>query len=230
MSESQFDQSRGKPWPRRSGLFFGGLILLVLLAGGGVSTFALSQALHQHETDSETLTGLYQTEQTVFRAEVAFKRQIQEWKDLLLRGRDVSDFSLYRESFLEESRTVATLFTELKAQPLTTEEQSQLSALRLHHQQVTDRYLSALGPIATLSPEQAFVIDREVRGIDRESLRQLDAFVLRVEERIQALKAQQLSEEQERYDQLRRLLIGITALSLVLVLGLELFLIFRHNR
>lgn len=216
--------------PQRSALFLGGLILLVILLGGSVSTFALSQALAQHELASKALSRLYLIEQAIFKSEVAFKRQIQEWKDLLLRGRDPADFRHYREAFLQQAVIVGALFKELEEQALTADETLALNDLMLRHQRITERYLGALEQENSLSTEHAFLIDKSVRGIDRDYMLGLETFVARVEERIQTLKIQQGIEERDRYNKLRKLLIAITVASIFLVLALGWALFPRSAR
>lgn len=220
MSTARSVLTRRAKSPRTSALFLGGLILLVLLLGGSVSTFGLSQALAQHERAATTLNRLYLIENAVFQSEVAFKRQIQEWKDLLLRGRDAEAFAHYRAAFLQQAEVVGAVFRELEGHPLTADEKGQLAQLMRRHQDITEQYLGTLEQASSLSPERAYLIDQAVRGIDRDYMLSLDAYVAGVEERIQSFKAQQGIEEHDRYQQLRTLLIAITVMSLLLVLAL----------
>ena len=48
-------------------------------------------------------------------AQVAFKTQVQEWKNTLLRGHDAQDFDRYRKAFLEQRKLVQERFGALAA-------------------------------------------------------------------------------------------------------------------
>jgi methyl-accepting chemotaxis protein len=66
-------------------------------------------------------------------AQVAFKTQVQEWKNTLLRGHNAQDFDRYHKAFLEQRKLVqarfAALAAEAKALDLPADEVGRLDAL-----------------------------------------------------------------------------------------------------
>jgi diguanylate cyclase (GGDEF)-like protein/PAS domain S-box-containing protein len=108
--------------------------------------------------------------------QVAFKRQVQEWKDLLLRGSGGADFARYHDSFQAEAGMVQNKIThlirELKRQGLHTEH---LARVQQAHAALTHRYEAALvsHPLPG-HPENVARIDAQVRGGDRSLSAEMD--------------------------------------------------------
>ncbi|BBE50431.1 putative signaling protein [Ferriphaselus amnicola] len=101
--------------------------------------------------------------------QVIFRRQVQEWKDLLLRGDDETDFKRYHEGFQAEAGMVQNkmshLANELAKQGLST---AHLQHLQQSHASLTRQYEELLQRFPLLGhPENITRLDLEVRGLDR---------------------------------------------------------------
>ncbi len=85
--------------------------LLIIIAVGLYTAFKLQQTANNF--DKLTHTEVYLEEKTLL-AHLAFKTQVQEWKNVLLRGHDAKQNSKYWGQFLERQRHVQQQVSELK--------------------------------------------------------------------------------------------------------------------
>ena len=116
-------------------------------------------------------------------AQVEFKIQVQEWKNILIRGGDPADFNKYRDGFEKSAaRTLAELDglkAALAAQGAPTakvdDAQAALRALN-------ERYHAALKSYDGANPESYKLLDSQVKGIDRAPTQQIDAIVAGIQD------------------------------------------------
>jgi methyl-accepting chemotaxis protein len=116
-------------------------------------------------------------------AQVEFKIQVQEWKNILIRGGDPADFNKYRDGFEKSAaRTLAELDglkAALAAQGTPTakvdDAQAALRALN-------ERYHAALKSYDGANPESYKLLDSQVKGIDRAPTQQIDAIVAGIQD------------------------------------------------
>ncbi|HVR85738.1 MAG TPA: hypothetical protein VMU54_15575, partial [Planctomycetota bacterium] len=107
--------------------------------------------------------------------QVDFKKQVQEWKDILLRGHDTQDLEAYTTAFLhqesrvrQEASALGTLLEDPNARSI-------LAEFIASHEKMGDSYREALAQFrSTRDPRSA---DRSVRGLDRIPTDKIDAIV-----------------------------------------------------
>ena len=92
--------------PGRTFIALAGAILLMILAGGSVATFGLFYAAEQQAADQDHLDRMFRMADTASRAEITFKEQVQEWKNILLRGVSSEDFTHYLSAFQHDGERV----------------------------------------------------------------------------------------------------------------------------
>src|SRR5471030_1864701 len=93
------------------GSFF--FVALLVVAGAGWRALSAANA-HSGEAMQRSVS-LTDAVDTARGAQVEFKIQVQEWKDLLLRGNDPAAFDKYSQAFLKSGQT-----TEADLQKLST--------------------------------------------------------------------------------------------------------------
>lgn len=111
-------------------------------------------------------------------AQVDFKKQVQEWKDLLLRGADPAAFKKHHDAFVAEGESVDKDLAELKQQMtrlgLRTDGVEHAVAT---HAQLGTQYLDALQHYDARDEKSVHVVDGMVEGIDRAPTAAIDDLV-----------------------------------------------------
>jgi methyl-accepting chemotaxis protein-1 (serine sensor receptor) len=111
-------------------------------------------------------------------AQVEFKIQVQEWKNILVRGNDPAQLDKYSKAFVKGGET-----TRAELQKL----DKLLDGLQLNTPLVDEaiktqtelvaRYLGALKQYDSANPESAHIVDALVKGMDREPTKKIDDIV-----------------------------------------------------
>lgn len=203
---------------RKNLLVLAGLLAVVLLANGVVSLFALQYSNENHLADLRTLRQITAALETARSAQVDFKKQVQEWKDMLLRGSNPQDFAKYHAAFENEEQQVREKLTSLAA--LTKELQlsiPEIEQVSKAHETLGVEYRKALADYRN-DDASARAADRKVRGIDRAPTDEMDTIVDRIHSRADELSKQIAGQTVARYRTLRMVCIGGTAAGVVLVL------------
>ncbi|GGA35178.1 methyl-accepting chemotaxis protein [Dyella nitratireducens] len=111
-------------------------------------------------------------------AQVDFKKQVQEWKDLLLRGADGAAFKKYHDAFIAQSHAVdvdlATLKRQMSELGLDTHGVDNAMAT---HTDLGTQYLAAIQHYDAKDEKSVHVVDGLVAGIDRAPTTAIDGLV-----------------------------------------------------
>ncbi|POA21047.1 methyl-accepting chemotaxis protein [Pseudomonas sp. FW300-N1A1] len=170
------------------------------------------------------IEGPLHTSQLIDEANLQFKAQVQEWKNVLLRGKQPADLNKYWKQFEDRQGDVQNILGELTRQPgIDTALKARIERLREEHrmlgmayQKGRDAYLAAGGDPA--------VGDNAVKGVDRATSEQMS-------ELVNALRKQ--GDEQSRLISASAdstVLVGIVVMlfSGLLIGLLSLWLVNRH--
>lgn len=111
-------------------------------------------------------------------AQVHYKKQVQEWKNTLLRGNDHDLFDKYFKAFNNEDKLVNEYLHALS---------DMTTAMRLFipeiaeaikaHKEMGERYRGALKYYKPSDLNSAIIVDKKIRGIDRALTDQIDVIV-----------------------------------------------------
>lgn len=115
--------------------------------------------------------------------QVHFKTQVQEWKNVLLRGHQADDFEKYFTRFESREREVA-LFADELLNRLDEDAgaRGQVRSFLEAHKLIGKRYREALEVFKTSGLNAAQIADAEVRGLDREPALLLERALAQIEE------------------------------------------------
>ena len=182
-----------------------GLSLFVGAASGGFLLYRLSTIVssYEHLFDRDV------HDQDLARImQVTFKKQVQEWKDLLLRGRDPEALQKYRTTFLAESARVREIAEELRHGIEDDEARGFVMQFEDAHERMSASYGQALAAFADSQGVEQERADTMVKGQDRAPTDLVDKIVTTLSERT----------HNRRADITNRLWMFGLALSIALVL------------
>jgi methyl-accepting chemotaxis protein-1 (serine sensor receptor) len=159
-------------------------------------------------------------------AQVEFKKQVQEWKDTLLRGADPAAFDKYSKAFVRQhtltGARLATLKTELGLLGLETQRADQAMQA---HQALFGQYQQALQQYDGARPDSAHVVDGLVKGMDRPVNQQIDDIVAYVQQQAQASMAAARADFAARGATGQRELLAMVALAIVVGVAMTAWLV-----
>lgn len=135
------------------------------------------------------------------KAQVDFKIQIQEWKNILLRGHDAKAFEKYKEDFVKRGKETQQGFVELEkiftklqlTTPLLNDAKSSLD-------QLEQKYLEALKQYDSSKADTAQTVDALVKGMDRAPTEKIDQIVSFVSERSEEIREKNRQTAQAQSD------------------------------
>ncbi len=150
------------------------LIMLSLMASAGLLLLG-SVALYQMSQFNDGMAQIFERSEVgqhaviaVDRAENAFKTQVQEWKNILLRGNDPGLFKQHMEGFRKEEAHVEQELRKLTSYLAgETNIDVDLGALLSEHRKLGERYREALKNFDPDDPSAGKAVDQAVRGMDR---------------------------------------------------------------
>lgn len=154
--------------------------MLMLMALLGAYTFvALKQDANRLDAMNEQARSFQRAVDQARTAQVTFKMQVQEWKDLLLRGGDPAAFQKYQSGFQKQSDATRSALNELKG--TLRELQLPVDAVDValnSHEQLQQKYTQALAHYDPKQPDaSAHLLDGMVKGIDRAPTKQIGSIV-----------------------------------------------------
>ncbi len=163
---------------RRQLVMMAGILILVLIVIDMVALYGLDRMRRQSERYAAATDRLIALTELSGEAEVAFKTQVQEWKNVLLRGQDPADLARYREAFERQEAAVGQHLREVREQaaPLGLSTAAVDNVLAMHAD-LAERYDAALESFEPGTPEAAWQVDRSVRGMDRPLTEAFDALM-----------------------------------------------------
>ena len=109
--------------------------------------------------------------------QVAFRMEVQEWKNILLRSHNQILGERYRKQFLETQANVKTWIQTLSAESKDKKFIKLLENLKKHHDDITIEYKKALDYFDENGLQSVSKVDADVRGIDREFNGHIDSLI-----------------------------------------------------
>ncbi len=110
----------------------------------------------------------------VERASGSFRTQVQEWKNVLIRGNDEERYARHWTSFESEESAVQRRLSEaVRLRKEAGGETTDIEGLIAEHQQLGKNYREALESFDSQNPEAGKLVDKLVSGMDRETVRRM---------------------------------------------------------
>ena len=156
---------------------------LIALAGvgyGGSNALGTSNAKNMAGMDR--LARMAEAADTAREAQVHFKIQVQEWKNILLRGNDPAQLEKYTASFNKSAATTGAALQSVDKLVAGLAITTPLVAEALQaHEELGKNYLTALAQYDSANPESAKVVDALVKGMDRAPTAKIDQIVAHIQ-------------------------------------------------
>jgi len=155
--------------------------------------------------------------------QVSFKVQVQEWKNILLRGDDPALLEKYLKSFQTHALQTQESISQVKTKAIAlglTDLASEAENLVETHNSLTLRYEKTLteaqNGAASLSATVARQIDLSLRGVDRDLENSIGLFADDIVNSAVQKRSSLEARMQDRYITLRWFIISVVGLSLVI--------------
>lgn len=163
---------------RRVIISIGILTVLIIVIGlyGLVAILESNQRLHKSVLEGQAMTNAIDTARL---SQVHFKKQVQEWKDILLRGNDKDLFDKHLLAFNEEDLIVNEYLKSLSqiASSAGMPVPQIANAIKVH-EELGHQYREALKKYNQFDLKSAVLVDKSIRGIDRKLTDDIDAIVV----------------------------------------------------
>jgi methyl-accepting chemotaxis protein len=185
-------------------LLLAAVTAVLLAALGGTGIYSMRHMAGEIRDDIEAA----KVERTLLiaieSAHSHFKTQVQEWKNILIRGGDPASFDKYLAQFTAEEKEVQTLLTAaaaaMKERAIATADVDKLLA---DHREMGGRYREALKLYFQDDKAAAQAVDRMVKGMDRATGDGMEKTVAHVEQLSAERMAAQSASAQASYEKAR---------------------------
>jgi methyl-accepting chemotaxis protein len=162
------------------------LVTVALAALIGTGLFSFSQASKLNASLTEAIDRHAVTVAAIDSArgaQVSFKTQVQEWKNILLRGKDPEAFKKYLKGFESENQAVKDRLVQLKAAAtkLGVADRIKIDSVIATFEKLAPAYLEALKQFDRASADPSGTVDKAVKGIDREPTKAIDDLVTEIQ-------------------------------------------------
>ncbi len=198
--------------------------LAVLLA---VSIFSFSQAARLNTALTEAIDEHEVTVEAVDMArgaQVRFKTAVQEWKNILLRGKDPEAYSRHLKAFDTEIALTRERLEQTKAAvaKLGIGDRIKVDPVIATFEKLAPAYHDALRQYDRASADPGGAVDKAVRGIDREPTKAIDELVVEMQKFVKTENAHEKERAAEIFGAVRSGLItfAIGAVALLILLAL----------
>lgn len=141
--------------------------------------------------DEKAVNVLSSLQGSVSDIEVDFKTQVQEWKNILLRGHKPEDLEKYRSQFFERDEAVQAATFSLISQVDHPYVLAQMEKFSEEHKQLGIHYRSALDSFVSSTERTPYQADSAVRGKDRLPAKTLNLLSADLSNELDALMEQQ---------------------------------------
>ena len=156
----------------------GAIVSLIVLFTGGFGLNNFYQANKRQANTQDLSKALIQAVDASRNTQVHFKKQVQEWKDILIRGSDEEAFDKYLNNFTKEEKavqdglkTVAGIMSKL------TMDTSKVDDVMKAHADLGVKYRGALKSYDKSNPQSYKTVDKLVKGMDRPPTDAIDGIV-----------------------------------------------------
>lgn len=198
---------------RTLALLAGSLTLLLVIALISFSVLSSKVDAYMH-----LVQGPLRASELIDRANSQFKTQVQEWKNVLLRGKDPVAFDKFWAAFqLQEQHVQATLGELATLQGIPADVHSAVAQLRAEHSRLGGAYRQGLQAFIEAAHDHT-AGDKAVKGVDRATSEQMALLVQSLHESADR-QAVQIAQSADRAMFLGTLVMMLSGIALIILSG-----------
>ncbi|MBI3795289.1 MAG: methyl-accepting chemotaxis protein [Nitrospinae bacterium] len=204
-------------------------VVLAVVTFIGYTGFQSFKSMNQRlEKSLETSAKIIQAVDTARTVQVNLKKQVQEWKDILLRGNDPEMFAKYHGQFTQAGGAVRERLEQLARMMVELDIDPALAAESIKtHTELVAKYEEALQSYDIKNPNSFHIVDKMVKGMDRAPTENINKTVNLIEKEGQLQLDKMKKEGEEASAALRRQ--TITAITIgTLLIGVLMTLVVRN--
>ena len=163
-------------------------------------------------------------------AQVDFKKQVQEWKDTLLRGYDSESFTKYYSQFTQEKDNVQEQLLKLKEDMIKQGmDTSSIDTLLNTHKDLYDKYNTAIQSYDPNNVESYRIVDGLVKGIDRKPTDDMDILVKEIQDKSKLETESMMNQADIDNNNFNKNLICIAVLGIILIVFFAVLIISTYK-
>jgi methyl-accepting chemotaxis protein len=210
-------------------LILGLISVAGVVISGGFGIFQLSGFNTQLAANLADIRNGVHTLVDIQTANVDFKTQVQEWKNILIRGNKEAEFSKYEKSFAEKEKSVqerlkkALETLKKDPDPVAAGATTDLEQLIKDHASLGASYKAALGSFEKSDPESGKKVDVAVKGKDRATADGMNKLVAALEKGQFGHMEHQMAVAQTSYASSRNQLLVQIAINFILACSVMYF-------
>jgi methyl-accepting chemotaxis protein len=160
-------------------------------------------------------------------AQVHFKKQVQEWKDVLLRGQDPQLYDQYFKNFEKEEKSVQNNLRDLELEmDKLGMDSSKVNGIIENHSRLGVKYREALKRYDKSNAQSYKIVDKLVKGIDRSLVDEIDGIVNFIWENGNRLLDEKSRDAIVRYNHRRNMAGGVILISFFMT-AVSLYIVFH---
>lgn len=162
--------------------------------GAGTGAFLLYRVSSVTSAYNHLIANEIQQRQTAQRLQTALKGQVQEWKNVLIRGADTEKFRKHTQELKAHDESIQKMVAELLPKVGDPEAKALFSEFQSAHEKMDSAYAEGLRVFTAGAGNNMQEADKVVSGVDRAANTILDKAADRLAERVDL----RVREQQER--------------------------------
>ncbi|RYY03676.1 MAG: chemotaxis protein [Gammaproteobacteria bacterium] len=208
-------------------LLLSGLVALGLFFLGFIAYVQIHQYNSIINEDAKRTQLRSELASEIGKSSVAFKSQVQEWKNILIRGNDDEKLDKHIKGFTEEETTVQQhLLKAMSLQKTIGQSTKEIEAFQKEHLSLGKNYREALVSFKSTDPESGKKVDKLVAGMDREATRQIAELAANMSTSFEQYLSESNIQTNALYNDSLKKLISISVIASLFIIGI-MALIFR---
>lgn len=206
------------------------LTIIITITLGTFSWVSLNKLTNESNYNLKTVSEYTTLVDHTRDAQVHFKKQVQAWKDLLLRGQDSDSYNKYYKEFQTEHQNVLDKLQDIEKLIKKNKIDTSLLDKSISTQETMyNKYLDAIKNYSKDNAESYKIVDTMVKGMDRVPTDDMDKLVTQIQNSSNNAVSNMTNKAMKESNKSETILIIIILISIVLILFLAVLISLTYN-